>query len=68
MVSRKTIQVVPAVKAGVEKLKDDNELKNESKAVAYLLAFHRLMKRDLTHEEHKKIMEYINETHDQISF
>ncbi len=68
MVKRKTIQVVPAVKAGLEKIKDDNELKNESKALAYLLAFHRMMKRDLTHEEHKKIMKYIDEAHDQASF
>lgn len=66
--TRKNVKVTPLVKAGIDRIKKENQLKTDSKSIAYLLAFYKLMQRDLTHEEHKQIMKYIDDSHNQASF
>ncbi|MNO48613.1 hypothetical protein D3C76_389510 [compost metagenome] len=62
---RKQMQVLSPIKNIVQDLKKHLELKSEGDVIAYLYAFYSHRSRTLTLEEHKQILQEIEEINNQ---
>lgn len=62
--TRKNIKAAIPVKADIEKIRDNLNLKSESQVLAYLAAmFYDQKGKHITLEDHQKYMEYVDDCH-----
>lgn len=65
MTRRKTINVHPVVKAGIEAITKDVGVKTESEGIAYLLAYYNRHRADVTLDEHVRVKAQVEQMHRQ---